>query len=352
MAPDADHPRGSDDPDDGPDPEDMSAPWGRPRRSGEPTPPPPALDETIDLGTVAPSATSGTGPAALPGGPDRRATAPLVSGPPTGRDEAPPGGPPAEPAPRRRTAALAVVGCIVVLVVVAVAVGVALASRSSGADDPPAAAPGLEGRTIVIDPGHNGANPENQAEISREIEAGGLRKACDVVGAEGGGQTESAFNLDVAERLRDELEDRGAEVVLTRTDDEGVGPCLDERARLATEEGADVLLSIHAHGDGPETSGFHVTSSPLSGEGSDVLATDVRDGLVAEDLVPSDDEGVDGIDVRRDLGTLNLSSVPAVIVDAGNLQSPVDEETLGTPSGRQRIADGMADGTEAFLAGR
>ena len=170
-------------------------------------------------------------------------------------------------------------------------------------------------------------------------------------GGEGGGLTESAFNLDVAERLRDELEARGAEVVLPRDDDEGVGPCLDERARLADQVGADVLLSFHAHGDDAETSGFHVTSSPLAGEGSDVLATDVRDGLVAEDLVPSEVEGTDGLDVRRDLGTLNLSSVPAVIVDARNLRSPVDQEVLGSPSGRQRIADGMADGTEAFLRG-
>ena len=156
----------------------------------------------------------------------------------------------------------------------------------------------------------------------------------------------------MAERLRDELEARGAEVVLTRTDDEGFGPCLDERARLATQVGADVLLSIHADGVEPDASGFHVTSSPLSGEGSDVLAADVRDGLVAEDLVPADYVGRDGLDVRRDLGTLNLSAVPAVIVDAGNLRSPVDQEILASPAGRQSVADGVADGAEAFLEAR
>lgn len=248
-------------------------------------------------------------------------------------------------------ARVAIIGGIVVLVVVTTVVALVLRSRSSGADDPPAARP-LEGRVIVVDPGHNGANPDHRGEIDREIEAGGLRKACDVVGAEGGGTTESTFNLDRGQATRDELEARGAEVVLTHADDEGVGPCLDERARLATQVGADVLLSIRAHGDGPETSGFHVTSSPLAGEGSDGLAADVRDGLVAEKLVPADDVGRNGLDVRRHFGTLNLSTVPEVIGDAGNLQSPVDQETLGSPSGRQRVADGMADGAEAFVTGR
>lgn len=362
MAPDADHPKDGDTDGDNPAGDDRSAPWGRPRRTGQPTPPPTTAEETVDLRAIptAPAAPPpGTGPTGVPGAPGDPATAPVAPGPPTGREAAPPGPgwvgvPPSRGAPsppRRRTALIAVIGCVVVLVVLAVTGGLVLRSQSSSGDDPPAALP-LEGRIIVVDPGHNGANAEHRAEIDREIEAGGLRKACDAVGAEGGGQTESALNLDVAERLRDALEDRGATVVLTRSDDEGFGPCIDARARLAGQEGAAILLSIHADGVEPGSSGFHVTSSPLSGAGSDILATDVRDGLVAGDLVPADYVGREGLDVRKDLGTLNLSSVPSVIVDVGNLHSPTDQNIVGSSSGRQRIAEGIADGATDFLEAR
>jgi N-acetylmuramoyl-L-alanine amidase len=107
----------------------------------------------------------------------------------------------------------------------------------------------LAGATIVIDPGHNGGNAANAARISRLVDAGTHRKACDAVGAAtAGGYTEAAHNLDVALRLERLLRAAGAHVVLTRRTNSGWGPCIDKRAAIGNRAGADAAVSTHPDG--------------------------------------------------------------------------------------------------------
>src|SRR5919198_5705902 len=91
----------------------------------------------------------------------------------------------------------------------------------------------LAGKTIVIDPGHNGGNYAHPREIDRLVDAGTLRKPCDTTGtATASGYTEAAYNFDVAMRLRAILRRAGARVALTRTTNSGVGPCITRRAEI------------------------------------------------------------------------------------------------------------------------
>src|SRR6266446_7608213 len=95
----------------------------------------------------------------------------------------------------------------------------------------------LHGKTIVIDPGHNGANWAHPAEINRLVDAGGFRKACDTTGTStNDGYREPAYNLDVAMRLARILRAAGARVVLTRTTNDGWGPCINERAAVGNRD--------------------------------------------------------------------------------------------------------------------
>ena len=50
--------------------------------------------------------------------------------------------------------------------------------------------------------------------------------------------TEAAFTLDVARRLQRRLQRLGARVLMTRATNDGVGPCVDERAATGAEQGA------------------------------------------------------------------------------------------------------------------
>src|SRR6478735_9371799 len=69
----------------------------------------------------------------------------------------------------------------------------------------------LAGRTITIDPGHDGGNYAHSAEISRPIFIGTQTRACDTTGTQANdGYTEAAYNLDVALVLQSVLQSAGA----------------------------------------------------------------------------------------------------------------------------------------------
>jgi N-acetylmuramoyl-L-alanine amidase len=177
------------------------------------------------------------------------------------------------------------------------------------------------------------------------------------------GYPEHAFNFDVAVRLAAVLEAGGATVVLTRTDDTGVGPCVDTRAAIGNAAGSDAAISIHGDGGPPSGSGFAVdvplpVVSPVSDNlaivgPSGLLGDDVRDQFLADTgLHPSDYTGVDGIVPRGDLGGLNLSTVPKVLIECGNMQNPGDASLMEDPGWRQRAAEGLAGGITEFLVQR
>ena len=220
-------------------------------------------------------------------------------------------------------------------------------------------APGpLAGRTVAIDPGHNGGNYLHTAEINRLVNAGTLSKPCDTTGTEtDDGYTEAAYNLDVALRLARLLRAEGARVVLTRTTNTGWGPCITERAAIGNRARADAAISIHADGGPADGRGFEVIYPPsiprLTDDiaaASHRLALAVRDAFAAGTAEPyATYVGQEGLDVRSDLGGLNLSNVPKVFIETGNIRNAVDARRLESPAYREREAEALARGIGAFL---
>ena len=224
--------------------------------------------------------------------------------------------------------------------------------------------PALVGEVVTIDPGHDGGNGADPAFIDQPIDGGGFTEPCDTAGTStASGYTEHAFNFDVATRLAALLQAGGATVVLTRSTDTGVGPCVDVRAAIGNDAASDAAISIHGDG-GPVTGrGFAVdTPLPVVSSISDnraivgpsaLLGQDVRQSFLADTGEPvSDYAGSDGIDPRSDLGGLNLSTVPKVLIECANMQNPSDAALMETPGWRQQAAQGLADGITAFLAQR
>lgn len=212
-------------------------------------------------------------------------------------------------------------------------------------------------QVVVLDPGHNGANAANPAEINRPVPAGrGRTKPCNTTGtATNAGYPEHAFTWDVAVRTRDLLAAAGVEVVLTRQNDDGVGPCVDQRAAIGNQSGAAAVVSIHADGSTNESAhGFHVaySSPPLNdaqGEPSTRLAETMRDTMVTKGFATSTYIGSSGLSPRDDLGGLNLSERPAVLVECGNMRNATEAATFSSPDGRQSYAAAIAAGILAYL---
>jgi N-acetylmuramoyl-L-alanine amidase len=222
----------------------------------------------------------------------------------------------------------------------------------------PAAQP-LAGKIIVLDPGHNGGNGSHPAIINRLVNVITEWKPCDTVGAETDlGYPEHAFSFNVAIRLGRLLRADGAKVILTRHDDNGVGPCVTQRAQIGNRAHADAAISIHADGGPPTGRGFEVIAPGLvPGHNAAIvgpshrLALDIRNAYHRVTREPySDYVGTRGLDVRTDLGGLNLSTVPKVFVECANMRNAADAARLTNPRFRQRIAAALAAGFVAFLA--
>ncbi len=220
----------------------------------------------------------------------------------------------------------------------------------------------LEGRVVLLDPGHNGGNWDHPERIAHEVWVGTHSKPCDTFGTRTAGDyREAEHNWDVALRLRALLRAQGARVVLTRRSNTGVGPCITRRAAIGNRVRADAAVSIHADGaDADGLRGFHVIV-PRRVQGqtarmvrrSRALGVAIRNALRDHGPTPvSNYQGRNGIIARDDLGGLNLSTVPKVFTEIGNMRSSLDAPILASEAGRQQEAEALALGLTRFLTGR
>jgi N-acetylmuramoyl-L-alanine amidase len=213
---------------------------------------------------------------------------------------------------------------------------------------------------VVLDPGHQLGNAAHPRQVNRLVDAGGFKKACNTTGtATNGGFPEATFTWLVARSLKRQLARKGATVYLTRRTNsyDDWGPCIDKRGRFGNKRQADAVVSIHGDGAAAGTRGFFVIR-PANRKGwtddirrpSKRLAKAVRRGLDVAGVRTSNAYGGDGMDVRSDLGTLNWSNRPIVMVELGNMRNASDAQHMTTPSYRKkRYAHGLLLGIRRFL---
>jgi N-acetylmuramoyl-L-alanine amidase len=234
--------------------------------------------------------------------------------------------------------------------------------RVRGTDGGGGTSAALTGRTVVIDPGHQLGNHNFPAKIGRLVPAGGFQKPCNTTGtATDGGYPEATFTWQVSRLLRQRLVALGASVVMTRHSNrqDRWGPCVDVRGRDGNRVHADLKISVHGDGSyAVGAHGFHVIAPtdrrPWTHDiyrPSRRLALVTRSSLRGLGLrVANYVAGGDGLDFRSDLGTINLSDIPTVMVELGNMRSARDARRMTSPAGRATYARGLAQAVRRFLA--
>jgi N-acetylmuramoyl-L-alanine amidase len=227
-------------------------------------------------------------------------------------------------------------------------------SGSTQAADP---RPPLAGKIVGIDPGHNGRNYTAASIIDRQVWNGREREDCDTTGTvTDNGYTEALFNFRVAGYLRADLIRAGARVVITRTSNNGIGPCVDRRAAIIDDSHADVAVDIHADGAPSWGRGFAILEPVADGPNDRVIApsarfgADVRAAMLAGTTMPvSNYDGKDGITERPDLAGLNLTTVPKVLIEAGNMKNATDARMETSAAFQQQVAAALLQAIITFL---
>ena len=199
-------------------------------------------------------------------------------------------------------------------------------------------------RTVVLDAGHGGKDP------------GTMGKK---------GIKEKDVALDIALRVKAHLAAAGIRVVMTRDSDRFWE--LEDRPYLAARGGGDLFVSLHMNAassrtvQGIETFVTAVENYPPTSESrmsgkfpsvpnnqfnhsNTILGNQIHRSLVG--ITRAEDRGLK----RARFVVLRNSAMPATLVECGFLSNPQEEQKLSTPSYRETVALGIAQGILNYFA--
>lgn len=185
---------------------------------------------------------------------------------------------------------------------------------------------------------------------------------------------EKTMTLDTARRLQQVLETMGYRVILTRSDDRQIGPDkvsdLQRRAEIANQAHADLFISLHFNAvesganrvtgvevytltpqsqystADPEKDDDRGAATAYPGNAMDhwntVLGYQVYRAMLDE--LHTDDRGLK----RARFAVLRYTTCPAILIESGFLSNDQEARRIATPAYRQKIAEAIADGVQAY----
>lgn len=187
----------------------------------------------------------------------------------------------------------------------------------------------LQGKTIVLSPGHGGKD----------------------TGAVGNGVVEKKITLQIAQKTEADLKAQGAMVIMARTGDYYV--TLDTRANLAAKYHGDIFIAIHVNEF--RSSSIHGTTTyynrttydgrtnPYPRQ-SQVLSTDIVKAVSS--AAGTVDRGAKNANYR----VLRDNSVPSSLVETAFLSNKQNAADLVSPVWQNKVAKGITDGIEHYFA--
>ncbi len=157
------------------------------------------------------------------------------------------------------------------------------------------------------------------------------------------GVLEKDITFAVIKHLKQILEDKGAKVVLTRSDDSN--PRMTERFLRAYRGGADMLISIHANSIG-------LTSDPAETKGSGTFYKHICYRPLSQFIL--NEVLKTGLDTLGNVGSFNFAlngptEFPTALVETAFMSNPEDEIKLLDDNFREELAERIVDGIKEFL---
>lgn len=194
--------------------------------------------------------------------------------------------------------------------------------------------------TVVIDPGHGGADGGSQSVFNQQFE--------------------KSYTLDWALRLKNLLTQNGWNVVLTRSHD--VDLSLQQRVTIAEQAKADLFLSLHFNSGLPnrQLAGIETYCLTPAGMPSSLVrsydddltqvfpnnAFDEQNLQVAlrlhRNIVRTTGAPDRGVRRARFMGVLRGQNRPAVLIEGGYLSNLAEARNIAAPHYRQQLAEAVA----------
>lgn len=205
-------------------------------------------------------------------------------------------------------------------------------------------------KLIVIDPGHQGKGNYDKEPVGPGASTMKAKVSSGTAGRTTG-IPEYEVTLDVSFFLRDELESRGYQVIMTR-ETHDINISNSERAAIANDNEADAFVRIHCNGseNSAVTGAMTICMTPGN----------IYNGELHEESYRLSDEILthmcEETGVKRQkiwetdtMSGINWCKVPVTIVEMGYMTNKEEELKLVDTDYQKKMAKAIADGIEAFL---
>ena len=193
-------------------------------------------------------------------------------------------------------------------------------------------------KVILIDPGHGG------------IDGGAKSKT---------GTIEKDINLQISLKLRDNLEEKGYKVYMTRDNDEGLyekgntvkekkREDLNRRVEMKKETECDIFVSIHQNMF-PQSKCYGAQVWYASNDNSYNLATIVQDSI--KESVKDNNKRVAKPAAEAYLILRDKYEGASILVECGFLSNPDEEARLKSDEHQNLIVEGISNGIDKYFDG-
>ena len=209
------------------------------------------------------------------------------------------------------------------------------------------------GHIVGIDPGHQSESVDMSALEPNGPGSSEMKAKCST-GTQGtySGVPEYQLNLEISLQLRDELEQRGYQVVMTRTDNETAISNM-ERAQYAAAQGSEIYVRIHANGDNSHTASGALTMSPSQNnpyipqlfDQSNHLSQCIIDSYCAATGFQNL-----GIQYTDTMTGINWRTIPVTILEMGFMTSQNDDLKMNDTEFQKTMVQGIANGIDSYFS--